>query len=161
MPESEHGSSVLILIAITKLAEAAMLLLVAFGVHRLLHGNVQETLLHWVRAVRVDPDNRFAHSVLSRLTGLSTRALEEISLAMFMYGVLFSVEGVGLLLQKRWAEWVTVISTAGFLPIEVYEVIQHVRLARIVILLINSLIVVYLILRLKHAGHARVAVQAS
>jgi uncharacterized membrane protein (DUF2068 family) len=148
MQKSQRGSSLLILIATTKIVEAALLLAVAFGGHRLLHKDIQETLLHWARVIRVDPDNHFAHALLTRATGLSTRKLEEISLATLLYGVLFTVEGVGLLLKRRWAEYVTVISTAGFLPVEGYEVIKQAQVARFAVLTINALIVIYLILRL-------------
>jgi uncharacterized membrane protein (DUF2068 family) len=149
MREAKRGSGLLILIGIVKLAKAALLLTVAAGAHRLLHTDTQETLLRWAHAVRVDPENRFAHAILTRISGLSERTLAEISLATALYGLLFAVEGTGLLLRQRWAEWVTVISTAGFLPVELYEVIQRVRLARIVVLSINVLIVLYLIRRLK------------
>jgi uncharacterized membrane protein (DUF2068 family) len=143
-----HRTPLLVLIAITKLAEAALLLAVAFGAHRLLHADVEQIVTHWARAVRVDPDNRFAHAVLSRVTGLSDRRLTEISVGTLMYGLLFSVEGAGLLLGRRWAEWVTVVSTAGFLPVEVYEVIRQVHIVRVLVLVLNLLIVIYLIRRL-------------
>jgi uncharacterized membrane protein (DUF2068 family) len=141
------------LVALTKLAEAALLLLAALCAHRLLHGDVQKTILHWVAAVRIDPDNRFAHAILGKATGLSPRKLEALSLGTLMYGLLFAVEGVGLVLQKRWAEWVTVISTAGFLPLEIYEIVHHVRVVKIVVLVINLLIVIYLIIRLRAKKH--------
>ena len=58
---------------------------------------------------------------------------------------MFAVEGVGLVLKKRWAEYVTVITTAGFLPVEVYELFHHPRPAKVIVLALNSLIVVYLV----------------
>lgn len=152
VPRHEQSSFILTIVAITKLIEAAMLLAVGFGVHHLMQGNMQAIVLHWTHAVRVDPDNRFAHTLVSKMTGLSPGRLEEIGVGTLLYGTLFAVEGTGLLLKKRWAEYVTIISTAGFLPVEIYEVIQHARLARIVVLVLNAAIVVYLILRLKNTA---------
>ena len=149
------GSFVILLVALTKLAEAAFLFVAAFTAHRLLHGDLQQTVLHWVSAVRVDPNNRYVHTLLAKTTGLSTSRLEAISLGTLLYGLLFTVEGIGLLFRKRWAEWVTVISTAGFLPLEAYEVIQHVHIGRVAVLSINLLIVVYLILRLVRGDDKR------
>ena len=40
----------------------------------------------------------------------------------FAYAIVFSVEGIGLLLGSRWAEWLTVVSTGLLIPFEIYEV---------------------------------------
>jgi len=149
MAEKHRRSAILTLVAIIKLIKALTLFAVALGAHHLLRVDAQETLLHWERAIRVDPDNRFAHAVLTRVTGLSTKRLEEIGLATLLYGTMFLVEGTGLMLMKRWAEYFTVISTAGFLPVEIYEVVIRFRLAKVVVLLINVLIVFYLVAQLR------------
>jgi uncharacterized membrane protein (DUF2068 family) len=149
MAEKHRRSAILTLVAITKLAKAVLLIAVALGAHHLLRGDVQETVLHWAHAVRVDPDGRYAQAVLTRVTGLSHRRLEEIGLATLLYGTLFLVEGIGLLLMKRWAEFVAVISTAGFLPLEIYEVVERFRTAKLVVLLLNTAIVFYLVMRLR------------
>jgi uncharacterized membrane protein (DUF2068 family) len=57
-------------------------------------------------------------------------------------------EGTGLLLGKRWAEYFTVIATSSFIPLEIYEIARRVDEARIVLLLINIAIVIYLVLEL-------------
>ena len=103
MAEKRRRSVILTLVAIVKLIKALTLFAVALGVHHLLRSDVQETLLHWERAIRVDPDNRFAHAVLTRVTGLSPKRMEEIGLATLLYGTMFLVEGTGLMLMKRWA----------------------------------------------------------
>ena len=82
------------------------------------------------------------------MTGLSPHKLEEISLGTLLYGLLFCTEGTGLVLGKRWAEYVAVISTAGFLPVEVYEIFHKFRWTKVVVLILNIAIVVYLIVRL-------------
>lgn len=144
----ERSPTLLILIGASKILEAVLLIMLALGMFRLLHGDAQETLIHWTRAIRVDPDNRFVHTALERVTGLSPHKMEEIGLGTLLYGLLFGIEGVGLLFGKRWAEYVAVISTAGFLPIEVYEIFQKFRWTKVVVLILNILIVVYLVVRL-------------
>ena len=154
---AQRRSVLLTLIAITKLAKAVLLIAVALGAHHLLRGDVQEIVLHWAHAVRVDPDNRYAQAILTRITGLSHKRLEEIGLATLLYGTLFLVEGIGLLLMKRWAEFVAVISTAGFLPVEIYEVVVRFRTAKLVVLLLNTAIVFYLVMRLREDRPAATA----
>ena len=138
----------LVLIGSFKLLKAALLITVAIGAHHLLHHDVQDVVRHWARAVRVDPDNRYLHAVLSKLTGVNDRTLRELSVGTFCYAAVFITEGIGLVLRKRWAEYFTVISTAALLPLEGYEIYLRVRLAKIVVLVFNLAIVGYLIWRL-------------
>ncbi len=57
-----------------------------------------------------------------------------------------------MILRKRWAEYLTVITTALLLPLEVYEIARGHHLAvKIIILVLNVAILLYLIGRLwKH-----------
>lgn len=133
-----------------------MLIGIALVAHRLVHQDVLERVTEWVRHVRVDPGNRFIHALLAKVTGLSDRRLRELSVGTLIYAALFLTEGIGLLLRKRWAEYLTVISTAGFLPLEVYELAAkpHARVAKIVLILANAAIVAYLIVRLYRSRQA-------
>jgi uncharacterized membrane protein (DUF2068 family) len=52
---------------------------------------------------------------------------------------------IGLLLRRRLAEYLTVIVTGSFIPLELYELWRHLTLTRLVILVINVAIVRYLV----------------
>ena len=136
-------------IGVFKLLKAALLLVVAMGLHRLMTRDATDVLMHLARGVRVDPDNRWIHALLSRLTGLSHRQLEAVRLGTLLYAALFAVEGCGLLLRLRWAEWLTVVTTAGLLPLEIYELVHRWRWVKVVVLGLNVAILGYLIWRLR------------
>jgi uncharacterized membrane protein (DUF2068 family) len=73
-----------------------------------------------------------------------------------VFAAIFLTEGIGLLLRRHWAEYLAVIATASFLPLELYELIHRVRATRVVIVAANLAIVVYLIVRLRSEhGHHR------
>ena len=55
------------------------------------------------------------------------------------------VEGVGLWLARRWAEYLTVVATAAFLPLEVYELTRTVTVTKLAAFAINVVVVAYLI----------------
>src|SRR4051794_15496431 len=122
MPTRERRRDPLLAIGLFKLAKAALLLAVAVGAQRGLRGDVQGMVKHWAAVLRVDPNDRFVNTIASRLTGIRPQQLEAIRLGLVAYGGLFAVEGIGLLRRKRWAEWLTVVSTALLLPVEVYEI---------------------------------------
>src|SRR5260370_30566390 len=101
MAERKSSHIGLLLIALFKLLKATLLLAVAVGAHHLLNRDVQETLIDWTQKIRADPDNRFIHALLSRITSLDERRLQAITLGTLLYGTLFAVEGVGLLMPER------------------------------------------------------------
>ena len=68
------------------------------------------------------------------------------------YAVVEGVEAVGLWLERRWAEYLTAIATAGFLPFEVHELINKVTVIRVGALVINLAILVWLIYRKRLFG---------
>ena len=85
------------------------------------------------------------HTVLHALELRSSR-LYLLAAAVTGYAVLEGVEAVGLWLQRRWAEYLTFIAVAVFLPYEVWELTKSVSPLKIVALVINLVIAVYLLL---------------
>ncbi len=104
---------------------------------------------HWVETFRIDPDNRYIHHVLSRVLRVTPRQLAELSAGSFVYAGLFLTEGVGLLTHKHWAEYLTIVSTALFIPLEIYELADRFTLIRFAVMVINLGIVWYLAVRVK------------
>jgi uncharacterized membrane protein (DUF2068 family) len=154
-PASDRqGATTLLLIALFKLVKGILLVIVGIGALKLLRHDVAETVAHWVDILRVDPDNRFIHRLLSRLLSVSPNQLRAASVGTFVYAGLLLTEGTGLLLRKRWAEYFTIVTTAGLIPLEVYEISRHLTAAKVVVLLINAAIVVYLVVRVRRSGRS-------
>jgi uncharacterized membrane protein (DUF2068 family) len=137
------------LIAVFKLAKAILLVAAGIGALRLLHKDLGEVVEHWIDVLRVDPDNRYIHSLLARVWSVNDRTLKEISVGTFCYAALFMTEGTGLLLRKRWAEYFTIIVTGSFLPLEIYELVRHASPAKALVIIINAAIIGYLVVRVR------------
>ncbi len=82
---------------------------------------------------------------LDKLFSLRSSTLRTVGIALLAYGVLEGVEAVGLWLTKRWAEYLTFISTTVLLPLEVYEIIHRRSALKIIGFIINLAVVVYLL----------------
>ncbi len=139
----------LLLIGLFKLVKGLLLVAAGIGALELLHHDVAETLARWIAVLRVDPDNRFIHSLLARLWFVDDRKLKEISAGTFFYAALLLTEGIDLLLRKRWAEYFTLIATGSLIPLEVYELIERLSAAKIVVIGINLAVVWYLVARVR------------
>jgi len=149
MPPAKSRSRGLLLIAVFKLLKALALIAVGVGALKLLHKDMAGVVEGWVNAFRVDPHNRYIYWLLNKLANVDDRRLKELSIGTFIYAGVFLTEGTGLALRKRWAEYFTIIVTASFLPLEIYEVFRHVTIAKAVALLINIAVVIYLVWELR------------
>jgi uncharacterized membrane protein (DUF2068 family) len=153
-PEASHSTGVR-LIAIFKLVKAFLLFAAGIGTFNLLHKDVGQVLMRWVDILRVDPDNRFIHSLLVKVWLVDDRQLARISAGTFCYAALLLTEGIGLLLAKRWAKYFTVIITASLLPLEAYELVKHFSMAKILVIAINVGVVWYLVVKLMGETQAK------
>jgi uncharacterized membrane protein (DUF2068 family) len=139
------------LIAAFKLFKGLALLAVALGMHHLLHRNLAEEAQYWVDLLRVDPHNHYIHRLLEKVSSVDARKLRELSIGTFFYAALFLTEGIGLATRQRWAEYLTIISTASFIPLEIYEVSKHPSIGKVVLVLANIAIVIYLVYELRRS----------
>ncbi|MGI8714184.1 MAG: DUF2127 domain-containing protein [Solirubrobacteraceae bacterium] len=89
---------------------------------------------------------------LDRLFTLRTGTLKEVGIALLVYAALEGVESVGLWLAKRWAEYLTFLSTVILLPLEIYEIVDKGTVLKVIGFLINLAVVVYLLLRKRLFG---------
>src|SRR5450432_2809586 len=115
----------LLLIGALKLLKGLVLLAAGIGVLSLLHRDAAETVRHWIEYIRVDPHDRLINHFLEKVSGVSHHALREIAAGTLFYAAVFCTEGVGLLLGKRWAEYMAAGVTLSFLPLEAYEFFVH------------------------------------
>lgn len=144
------------LIAAFKLLKGLALLAAGIGALRLLHKDLAEVLDHWVNAFRIDPQDRYIHWLLAKLPLIDDRRLKELSVGTFIYSAIFLTEGTGLAFHQRWAEYFTIVTTASFLPLEVYELIRHATVAKGVALAINIIVVIYLVREIRRYPKAGV-----
>jgi uncharacterized membrane protein (DUF2068 family) len=136
-------------IALFKLVKAVLLIIVGIGVLKLLHRDVARVIEHWINLLQVDPGNRYIQNILRQLWFVDDRKLKEISAGTFCYAALFLIEGTGLLLRKRWAEYFTIAVTASFLPFEIYEMVHEPSVVKAAVIITNIAIVVYLSIRVR------------
>lgn len=141
-------STVIRTVAVFKLLKAATLIITGIGILKLMHNDVATTLQHWFAVFGFDPGRHFVSEAIEKATALPHQRIRDLGVVSFVYAGLFITEGIGLWMLKRWAEWFTVIITGSLLPVEVYEIAHKTTALRILILLINIAVVLYLLRRI-------------
>jgi uncharacterized membrane protein (DUF2068 family) len=82
---------------------------------------------------------------LRNLVNSKPHTLHLVLAFLIVYGVIEIAEAVGLWSLKRWGEYVAVIGTSLFLPLEIYELTDRVTYLKVGALVINVGLVVYLV----------------
>jgi uncharacterized membrane protein (DUF2068 family) len=97
----------------------------------------------------VDTNNQFIEALLLKLELVNAKQLQDLCVGSFFYAALELTEGGGLALRKPWAEYFTILVTASFLPLEIYEMTDGVTVVKIAATAVNVAILGYLIWRVK------------
>ena len=140
-----HHNRWLMLIAAFKLAQALLFIAIGVGALRLVGKDLGDLLVRLVHHLRFGPESRFVDFILDRASIVNDRLLRRISFGLFAYAALGMTEGIGLYLEKAWAEYFTLGITLSFLPWEIFEVIRKVTPIRSGLLLVNVLVFFYLL----------------
>ena len=148
---TEHGErvGVLRLIAVFKFAKALLLGTAGLGALKLLDPAVATRAEEWLRGLAMSFDRQAMQRALVLVSRLTPERLEALGIGAFLYAALFTTEGIGLWLAKRWAEYLTVIATGSFVPFELYELARRPSIPRMAALALNLAVVAYLMHHLR------------
>jgi uncharacterized membrane protein (DUF2068 family) len=132
-------------IALYKLVKVMLLLAVAYGELRLRDASLAAKLLSWAQARPYGLEHRIVGQILEWFSGLSVSRINLYRAITLGYAAVFAVEGIGLWMEKRWAEWLTTIITASLIPLEAWEIFLRPTIGKVLILLANVAVVGYLV----------------
>jgi uncharacterized membrane protein (DUF2068 family) len=102
-------------------------------------------LAPFFRQIRFKVSDSTTISTIEKVLNAKATTLTFVAAGLIGYGVLQLVEGIGLWSLKRWGEYVAVVGTSLFIPLEVYELTEKISWLKIVVLAVNVAAVVYLL----------------
>lgn len=143
-PARLRGATLLRLIGAFKVFKAILLIVAAISVFNLIHKDLADVIVKWARRLHIAPGTRLVEHLLERVLTITQRQLFVVGVILLVYAAMFTVEGIGLLLLKHWAEWMTVITTSALIPIEIYEMVQDPSWLKALAMVVNVAIAVYL-----------------
>jgi uncharacterized membrane protein len=145
----ERHDRLIVLIGVLKLVKVFFLLAAAVCVFATLHDGARA----YFKELAAGSGREVITRYVASLTNGSAHRTELIGGGLLAYAAVFTVEGVGLLTRKVWAEWLTIIITTSFIPLEVYEIVHKSSAIKAAVLVANILIAIYLVARRIHASH--------
>lgn len=149
---AKKGDNWIRLIGLFKLGKGLLFLLVGLGLATFIQKDTADQVIGWMRLLSLRQENRYIGNFLSWAIGYDRRGIGALEASILVYAVLLLTESAGLLLLKRWAEYFTALTTACFIPLEVWSDLRRFGLTKTVLLLLNVLTVWYLSVRLWPRG---------
>jgi hypothetical protein len=90
----QSSAGFLTLLAVYYLVQGLLLIAVGVGGLILVDQDQLLVLKEWLRVIRLDPENRFIHWLLTTILPVTNEMLEASSIGSFVYGGLAFVQGV-------------------------------------------------------------------
>jgi uncharacterized membrane protein (DUF2068 family) len=154
-PHHRRDAWLLRLIGLFKLSKTLALSAAAISVFHLRHRNLVEIAERWGRRLHFAPGNKLLDDLIDKLMTVTKRQLMVAGFVLLAYAGMFLIEGIGLLMLKYWAEWMTVITSAGLIPIELYEIFRRPTWLKILAVIVNVAVAVYLAVRVRREAVER------
>lgn len=116
------------------------------------HTNWGQTITNLARHLGFDPSHNGIQKVIAKIRSISSNQYTVFGVIALAYGALEGGEGYGLWRRRRWGEYLTVIATSLLFIPEIYEIVKTPSALKVAALLLNIVVVVYLVLRLRRHG---------
>jgi uncharacterized membrane protein (DUF2068 family) len=158
MTELSKKMGVIRLIAAFKVFKAVSLIVLAYGISKLLN----PAFAAWLADLAAESPYPFEQNLIEHVLDFAAGPnggdhIHSLGAAALVYASIFAAEGFGLWWGKHWAEWLTVVVTASFIPFELYELVKKWHGAKLFVVAVNVAILVYFIRRL----HVRAVIKKS
>ena len=149
-----HGPLGFRIIGGFKLLGAVLLIALGVGVLRMVDQDVGGWLTWAITTLRIDPHNRHIQTAISWASGVSPDRLTAIGVGTFFYAALYLVESLGLIFERPWAAYLTILATGALIPVEGYEVVRKINVFKVLVLVLNVGVVIYLFWKLRQERRA-------
>ena len=140
-------------IAVFKIFKSVLLVAVGLGALKIIQPGVANRAGMWLDVVLSGVARDQMQNLLARAIRTAPTKIAAMGVGAFIYAALFAVEGVGLWLHRRWAEYLTIGAAVSFLPFEVFELVKKPTGTKVSALILNLAIVGYLLIRLRRHRH--------
>jgi uncharacterized membrane protein (DUF2068 family) len=136
-------------VALFEASKGILVLFAGAALFSLIHQNLQVVAEQLVGHLHLNPAKHIPRIFIEAASNLTDGRIRLLALFALVYSFMRFVESYGLWFARRWAEWFALLSGGVYLPVELYELAQGFTWLKIVFVLINFLVVLYMIIMLK------------
>jgi len=143
------------IVAMMEAAKGLLVLVAGFGLLTLLHKDVQAIALKLISRLHLNPSKHYPTIFIDAASHVTDLRLWQMAWFALVYSTLRLIEAYGLWRERRWAEWVALVSGGIYLPVEIFEIIQRQTFFRVGTFLVNIVVVACMAYALLHPNPAQ------
>jgi uncharacterized membrane protein (DUF2068 family) len=138
-------SVVLRTIAMFEVTKAAIALLLGCGLFHLMHKNLDDVAERVVQVLHVNPEGKLSNLFFELASHASDRNLWVLALSTLAYASVISTEAYGLWREREWAQWFSLLSTALYVPPELYWMLRNPSWLKCAVLVTNIVMFLFML----------------
>jgi uncharacterized membrane protein (DUF2068 family) len=154
-PHFSKISVALRVIAMFEVTKAALVILLGCGLFHLMHKNLDEVAERVVQVLHINREGKLSNLFFELARHTSDRNLWVLALGTLAYASVRLTEAYGLWREREWAQWFSLLSTALYLPPELYGMLRDPSRLKYAVLISNIAIFLFM-LSLRVNGRSRV-----
>jgi uncharacterized membrane protein (DUF2068 family) len=144
-------------VATLELAKGIAVALAGLGVFTLRHKDIWGITESFLEFFHVNPYHHYVGIFINLIYRVSDMHLWKIALAAAVYVTLRFIESYGLWRMRPWAEWLAIASGCIYIPFEIEDIVRHPNYLRLLVIVINVAIVLYMMMLRLEAAKKRLA----
>jgi uncharacterized membrane protein (DUF2068 family) len=139
-------------VATVEFAKGVIVVLAGLGVFSMRHKDIWEVAESFLEFFHVNPLRHYVGVFIDLVYRVSDVRLWKIAVVASVYVIVRFVEAYGLWYVRPWAEWLAFCSGAVYIPFEAADLVRRPDWFRVLVIVVNILIVLYMLsLRLEAA----------
>jgi uncharacterized membrane protein (DUF2068 family) len=132
-------------VATIELTKGMIVVLAGLGLLSMRHRNIWGVAESLLEFLHVNPYHHYVGVFIDLISRISDVRLWKIAAVAGVYAILRFVEGYGLWYGLPWAEWMAAITGGMYIPFEAADLIRRPTWFRLLVIVINSVIVLYML----------------
>ncbi len=142
-------------VATVEFTKGVIVVLAGLGLLSIRHRSIWGVAESFLEFFHVSPYHHYVGVFIDLVSRISDVRLWKIAVAAGIYAILRFVEAFGLWYALPWAEWMAAITGGIYIPFEAADLIRRATSFRLLVLVINSIIVLYMLYLRLEAGKKR------
>jgi uncharacterized membrane protein (DUF2068 family) len=138
-------SVVLRTIAMFEVTKAAIVLLLGCGLFHLMRQNLDDVAQRIVQVLHVNPEGKVSNLFFELASHASDRNLWVLALSILAYASVNLTEAYGLWREREWAQWFSLLSTALYVPPELYWILRNPGWLKCAVLVTNIVMFLFML----------------
>lgn len=128
-----------------EVTKGAIVLLLGCGLFHLMHKNLDDVAERVVQVLHLNPEGKLTNLFCELASHSSDRNLWVLALGTLAYASVRLTEAYGLWREREWAQWISLLSTALYLPPELYWMLGHPSWLKCAVLVTNIVIFLFML----------------